>query len=851
MLCLFALLISLPGLRAQTPTPSPSSPEAARIDQLINESRQLMAKGTFEGIAEKGEEALRLSQKINDKVRQARALMYVALGRFHTGQTEEAIDPFKQSAALAGEAGDKALQTRALNAAGVLLEEAGRLEEALYFFDQSLTLSQALKDRPNEATALRNIGRIHTTSRDYLQANEVLQKSLEISRQLQDPSLQHGALDMLARLENERQSYVLALNYETQSHQFDAKVSAAAKYQLLTEEAITDYHLGNLEKCDAVLAIALDFARAQKVPAAEASILGNLAELRLKQIRNDEALFFASQALALLRRVGGDPSHEAAVLYTLAQAKQRLGEPEAALANLRQALALLERARLILVPTEAARAQFGAKNNHIFADTITVLLNEKKVDEALAISEAYHARAFLDLLVESRANLRQVLPKELLAREETMSRNISATQRELWQEGISKEREQQLQKDLADEENSLEQFQLEVRRSNPRYAVLKHLAPLSTERIQHEMLDNQTGLVEYFVGEDKSFAWLVTKDKISSATLPGAKDLNRLAGDYRRSIAEKSNPATLAAQSHQLYRTLIQPFEGNLSSLHRLIIVPDGPLTSLPFETLAAERKGQAEYLVERFAIGYEPSASAFAAIKTASSQTESRGLLAFGDPAYESDNQNERSAAMPADSRAYVGGGLDLRRLPYTRTEVNAIGALFTSADRKLFLGPDANESKVKSEALEKYRYVHFAVHGFVNEENFARSGVILALQNNDKEDGILQMTEIMRLKLNSDLVTLSACRTGLGKVVGGEGVLGLTRAFLYAGSRSVVASLWNVNDTATAELMKSFYANLKKGESKDEALRQAKLTLLKGKQANWRHPYYWAPFVLVGANQ
>jgi CHAT domain-containing protein len=144
----------------------------------------------------------------------------------------------------------------------------------------------------------------------------------------------------------------------------------------------------------------------------------------------------------------------------------------------------------------------------------------------------------------------------------------------------------------------------------------------------------------------------------------------------------------------------------------------------------------------------------------------------------------------------------------------------------------------------------VHFAVHGFVDEENFARSGVILALQNNDKQDGILQMTEIMRLKLNSDLVTLSACRTGLGKVVGGEGVLGLTRAFLYAGSRSVVASLWNVNDTATAELMKSFYAHLKKGESKDEALRQAKLTLLKGKQANWRHPYYWAPFVLVGAN-
>jgi CHAT domain-containing protein len=699
---------------------------------------------------------------------------------------------------------------------------------------------------------LRNIGRIHTTNRDYLQANEVLQSSFEIARQLQNPALEHGALDMLARLENERQNYALALSYETQSHQLDEKVSASAKYQLLTEEAITLYRLGNLEKCNEILLAGLEFARAQKIPAAEVSILGDLAELRLKQAKNSEALELSSQALALLRRVGGDPSHEATILYTRAQAQQRLGQPEEALAKLREAMVSLERARVILVPTEAARAQFGAKHSHIFADTISILLDEKKMDEALAISEAYHARAFLDLLVESRANLRQVLPKELLDREETISKKISATQRELWQEGISKEREQELKKTLAGQENSLEQFQLEVRRANPRYASLKHLEPLSTQRIQRELLDAQTGLVEYFVGEDKSFAWLVTKDKVSFAALPGAKDLNRLVGDYRRLIADKSSPATFEAQGHQLYHVLIQPFEGNLSSLRRLIIVPDGPLTSLPFETLAADGKSQTGYLIERFAMGYEPSASALAAIKTANSQTESRGLVAFGDPAYsEGDTQNERSAASAATRAAYYfEGGLDLRRLPYTRTEVNAIGALFNSADRKVFLGLDANESKVKTEALDKYRYVHFAAHGIVDEENPVRSGVILALQSNDKEDGVLQMTEIMRLKLNSDLVTLSACRTGLGKVVGGEGVLGLTRAFLYAGSRSVLASLWNVNDTATAELMKSFYTNLKKGEPKDEALRQAKLTLLKGKQTTWRHPYYWAPFVLVGAN-
>ena len=134
------------------------------------------------------------------------------------------------------------------------------------------------------------------------------------------------------------------------------------------------------------------------------------------------------------------------------------------------------------------------------------------------------------------------------------------------------------------------------------------------------------------------------------------------------------------------------------------------------------------------------------------------------------------------------------------------------------------------------------------IDEEYPARSGIILATARDSKEDGALQMSEVMRLKLNADLVTLSACRTGLGKLLNGEGIIGLTRAFLYAGADSVVVSLWNVNDMATATLMKSFYKNLKQGMSKDEALRRAKLELINGQKQAWRHPYYWASFVLVG---
>jgi len=852
------------GSPSVSPTPSPATPVNARIDQLITECRELMMKGTFEGIAQKGEEALRLSRETGDKLRQARSLMYVALGKFHAGQTEEAIEPFKQSAALAGEAGDKSLQTRALNAAGVLLEEAGQLDDALYFFNQSLNLAQELKDRPNEATALRNIGRIHISNREYEQADEFMQRSLAMSRELQDPLLEHSALSALASLENSRGNFAQALIYETQAHHIEGgRISPSAKYQLLTVEAITLYDLGDFEKCGEVLKRALEFARTQKIAPAEATVLGNLADLQLKSGQYRDALISASQALDLLRRVGGDPAHEAAVLYTLAQAERQTGKPDEALANLRQAITLLERARLATVPTEAARAQLVSKNTPIFAATVALLLDRGEIAQALTVSESYHGRAFLDSLVESHADLRQVLPQELLKQEHDILDRISNIQRALWQEGVSPNREQLLKKDLADAEDARESFQLQVRHSNPQYANLKYLAPLSVQRIQREVLQPGTALIEYFVGEDKSFAWLISNEKVSSAVLPSAKELQEQITDYRKLIGERSTAGPkrsdngFAARSHQLYHLLIQPFEHDLSSTRNLIIVPDRALAYLPFETLLADagartKSFESGFLLERFAIVYAPSASALAAIRTEDSAPAARGLLAFGDPVYydtEEPGKGSNPSANPI-TRAYRERGLDLRRLPYTRMEINDIGSLFPSAERKIFLGADANEKNVKSEKLDAFRYVHFATHGIVDEEKPARSGVILSLKGNEKEDGVLQVTEIMRLKLNADLVTLSACRTGLGRVVGGEGVLGLTRAFIYAGSHSVVASLWNVNDTATAELMKSFYANLKKGEPKDEALRQAKLTLLKGKQTTWRHPYYWAPFVLVGAN-
>jgi len=233
-----------------------------------------------------------------------------------------------------------------------------------------------------------------------------------------------------------------------------------------------------------------------------------------------------------------------------------------------------------------------------------------------------------------------------------------------------------------------------------------------------------------------------------------------------------------------------------------------------------------------------------FASLRTArpGGKTRAYDLLAYGDPVF------SESEAVQMQS-VYRSGGISLARLPNTKTEIEQIGALFPPAREKLRLGPEATEASVKAERLGAYRLLHFATHAVIDERAPARSGIVLSLVNTGKEDGILRASEIFNLTLNADLVTLSACRTGLGKVVRGEGMIGFTRAILYAGSSRVLVSLWEVNDLATPALMKSFYTRLRAGQSVAEALREAKITMIHSDRPAHRHPHLWAPFIVSGA--
>ena len=747
------------------------------------------------------------------------------------------------------------IQVMALDRAGRLSRIIGRYEDALWCFNQALQLHRQRKNHAGEVLMLSNLSAVYADTGDFTKAAQTLQEALPLVRREGDRFLEKSLLTRFLIVEKGRGNFTAALQYGEQALALEPRrpndpnnkqpllLMVELHYNLGQVYAALDQHPKAIELYN----LALERAREVRVPQVQAFALGELAWSQFKTGSAQTALETVAQSLASLRQGGGNKHFESRVLFIRAEAQRALGRNVVALNSYRQAIAAVEQARSLSIPTEISRAGIVASRHNVFAGAIDFMLSQQQTAEALEVAEAYHARAFLDVLAEAGVEASQELSAEQQAEEDKLLAQIASLQKELWTPEIKPEEEAPLNRRLEDAETALENFRLKVRRANPRYARIEAPHLMKATELTASLLDADTALVEFVLSEKKSFAWVIRQDKLVSVALPAAKEIETLVADYRQEFSGKINSLTALqaiakqkAQGQKLYQKLFQPLDAHLASARKLIIVPDGALVYLPFETLVSESKNTTTYLLERFAISYAPSASALAALRAskASSSPEAKGFIAFGDPVY----------AKTANAGAATERGFDLKQLPYTRIEVNEIAALFPAAERQVFLGAAAQEESVKTQPLHQYRYLHFAAHSNVDEENPARSGIILSLQADSKEDGLLQMSEVMRLQLNADLVTLSACRTGLGKLLNGEGMIGLTRAFFYAGAESVVVSLWNVNDIATASLMKSFYRNLQQGKAKDEALRAAKLELLKGQQRAWRHPYYWAAVVLLG---
>jgi len=529
----------------------------------------------------------------------------------------------------------------------------------------------------------------------------------------------------------------------------------------------------------------------------------------------------------------------------MAETLDSAGRVKEAYGTIDEALTVIEQLQTNVTSREQ-KAAYVASVRKGYELAIDLLMRMQQPDAALHVSERARARSFLDLLKESEA--RGGVDAALLRRQRELRQALTAKierQVRLQESNPKSPSTQAVAAELAALTDEMEQIERKIRASNPHYAA-------STDSLLHareiqRLLDPETVLLEYAIGERRSFLWVISQSAIASYVLPPRNviepEARELLGLLKDRTTAMRNAALVDDTSRKLSEMLLRPAASRLKG-RRLVIVSDGILHYVPFAALP---------LIDRFELISVPSASTLAALRQqlASRPPSPKALAVLADPVFRRDDPraSSQTATYRSDSKRDTVDVHSLARLPFTRREARAILAFVPPEERKEAFDFDASRATALSSDLADYRVVHFATHGFFNTEHPELSGLVLSLVDEHGKDqqGLLLTSDVFGMTLNADLVVLSGCRTALGREVRGEGITGLSRAFLFAGAARVAASLWKVDDAATAALMTHFYRalfvdNLPPGA----ALRLAQATLRR--DPRWSSPYFWAGFVLQG---
>lgn len=449
---------------------------------------------------------------------------------------------------------------------------------------------------------------------------------------------------------------------------------------------------------------------------------------------------------------------------------------------------------------------------------------------SLQIVEQARARSFLEMLKPARSSVAARLPPALLEEESRILREISRTQEHLRAGDRPRDARERLLGQLASLEEERERFRLKLRVEYPALAEARYPELASLPELQKTLRPGEVAL-SFVLSEPHSFRWTIRRDGVAASTLPGRSAIEARAARVRALARVPSDGAALEAAAAGLATLLFADLP--LADEAPVVVIPHGVLNYIPFDILPL---GGAP-LIERHAVSYAPSLNALAQLRRLRGEPDSFRVLAIGDPVVTPAAPPTAVRGADVDSLALLGP------LPFARDELRAIRRTLPGAADTLS-GADATESALRRAGLARYSVIHFATHGLVHDTRPSRSGLLLSRDGGD--DGLLQTTEIYGLDLRSDLVVLSACQTALGREITGEGILGLTRAFFFAGSRAVVATLWNLNDRFAAQFIRRFYDGIHDGLAPEEALRRAKISYLH--DATYGHPFYWASPVLIG---
>jgi len=872
-------------------------------------------------------QALPLRRASGDPVGEVSTLNNIGTAYKYIGEWPKALDSFNQARLIVTEVGNRAVEAKLLSNICVIHTDLGEYKKALDFCNQALLIRRELNDLPNEATVLNNMGFAYSSLGEYQKALDLYTQAYTIYKEKASPQDQAIALNNVGFIYGTLGDYQKAIDYYNQA--LEIYRAGGDKYRegnVLNNIAAIYANMKDFRKALEIHLQVLPLRRAVNNHQGEAITLNNTASCYSNLGDRQKALDYYNQSLALHRTIGnprelaialknigalyrdmgeyekalgsfneglqltraiGDRNNESGILAHMARLERNRGNLAEAKSRIEEALTAIESLR-ISVKSHQLRASFLASMQTDYEFDIDVLmrLHKERSSEgfdaaALEASERGRARSLLELLAEAHAEIYQGVDPALIERERTL-RQIIADKAERQMRMLSgKHTDEQaaaVAKEIAALATEHEQTQSQIRETSPRYAALTRPVPLGFKAIQQQVLDDQTLLLEYALGEEKSFLWAVTPTSIKSFELPKGAEIESAARHVYELLTARNQ--SLAKETPEQRRrrleqadaeypkasaTLSQMLLGQVASElknKRLLIVSDGVLQYMPFAALPNPVAADSHPLVVDHEIVSLPSASVMAVLRqeTADRKPAGKTLAVLADPVFSRDDSRVSSSgksraieeplpAADAKRSAAESGLTDLARLRFSRQEADAIMRL--AADHLKLEAVDfaASRALATSADLGQYRIIHFAAHGLINNRHPELSGVVLSLvdEQGRPQNGFLRLYDIYNLRLAADLVVLSACQTALGKEIQGEGIIGLTRGFMYAGAPRVVASLWQIDDRATAELMKRFYgAMLGEALRPAAALRTAQVSMWREKR--WQVPYYWAAFTLQG---
>jgi CHAT domain-containing protein/Flp pilus assembly protein TadD len=874
------------------------------IDNLNGLAAAYLHLEKFDDAKAPTQQAILLSQQSGYVAGEAQALLELSQLKNNEGH-DLALETAKQSLALWQTLNDKAGQARAYLHIGQYQQAQQMLDDSARSFEAALSLSTELNNRPIQAEALLNLGFIDARRGEWQGAIDHYTGAQKLLDEHAEPEMMGGISAGLAHAFIESGSPEIGLKHYERAIEYFRLTGEPSGVQYGTLElGHTNYLLGNFEEATNLLEKLLDeleptgvyaatsheylgcvflstgdydaalqhlrsalpIYRKKVNPKEEAQVLGLMGRVYQQQGNVEQARQYYEQALEIFTRLS-DRVNLAGMYFSLGRLELSQDNLDTAEAHLRKSIDVTENMRRVSMSTDLTAAFSGTVHDR-YATYMECLMRKHRTQpgqrfdvRAFEMSEMSRGRALVELLQSSQTPLAPGLDPQLAEQEKSLRQALrlkANAKISLLAGAYKKEQLTAIDGEISQLETEYTQLRETIRARYPSFDQLNRPNGWDLNQIQQTVVaDDDTVLLEYSLGTDRSYVWAVTRDGFTSHELPTETVINAAAQKvYRLSATQPTEQSAIELEqaAQELSRMVLLPVAANLNK-RRILLVADGALNYIPFQSLPPP-SGNDERLLTAYEVINAPSASILGQLRqeTGRRHPATNLVAAFGAPMFASSfAQTPNNDSLQATLRdiELTGDSFDpfaIKPLLYAKHELANLREV-AGAETFLATGFNATRELLQRTDLTKYSILHFATHGFLNPKSPERSGLVLSTvnRNGQMQDGFVGLNDIYNLRAPVDLVVLSACQTGLGKDVRGEGLIGITRGFMYAGASSVVASLWKVDDEATAELMKNFYSNmLERGMTPAAALRAAQSSIRN--QKRWRAPYYWAAFTIQG---